>query len=68
MKIPVRWTIDEDMVDELKKESISSDRSVSFIANNIFKNKFKIKSIESVRERKSRNGMKLRESLIFIEK
>lgn len=31
-------------------------------------NKLKIISIESVRDRKSRNGMKLRESLIFVEK
>lgn len=32
------------------------------------RNKLKVKKIESVRDRKSRNGMKLRESLIFVEK
>ena len=31
-------------------------------------NNLKVKSIESVRERRSHNGMKLRESLIFVEK
>jgi hypothetical protein len=31
-------------------------------------NNFKINSIEAVRERRSKNGMKLRESLIFVEK
>ncbi len=31
-------------------------------------NKLKVKSIESIRKRTSRNGMKLRESLIFVEK
>lgn len=41
MKKPVRWTIDEEIIDFLNKKAEREDRSVSHVANEILKEKMK---------------------------
>ncbi len=41
MKLPVRWTIDKEIIIFLKKKSREENRSVSYVANEILKEKIK---------------------------
>ena len=41
MKKQISWSIDEEIIKEVKKEAKKKDRSDSFIANSILKEHFK---------------------------